>query len=207
LPLDKVADAVLPFFKAFGKEMTVVSDKPSQLSNGTPAREVQIQGIMNDLPFNYACLSVAHGDVWISAQVSSQSGKIGEHLKAIIYSLQYEPSKDEPVKVPPDVQELLDGLSSAWVSHDLAKVMSHYSDRYLNSGVRKGEMERAFRQTIGFITSWEFSITELVPAGDRAYLAGFITINRLMKAMLPNVSIIKENGEWKWYGNQRDVSP
>jgi hypothetical protein len=207
LPLDKVADVVLIFFKAFGKDMTVVSDKPSQLSNGTPAREFQIQGIMNGLPFNYAGLSLAHGGVWISAQVSSQSGRIGEHLKAILYSLQYEASKDEPVKVPPDVQEFLDGLSSAWVSHDLAKLMSHYSDRFLNSGVRKGEMERMWRQGIGFTTSCEFSITDFIPAADRAYLTGFATFNGLTRMPMIGVSIVRENGEWKWYGNQRDASP
>jgi hypothetical protein len=85
--------------------------------------------------------------------------------------------------------------------------MSHFSDRFLNSGVRKGEMERWYRQTIGTITSFEYCITDFIPAGDRAYLAGFKTFNGLTKAPLLNVSVIKENGEWKWFGNQRDVSP
>jgi predicted Ser/Thr protein kinase len=84
--------------------------------------------------------------------------------------------------------------------------MAHYSDRYLNSGVRKGEVERFQRQIIGSITAFEIGITDFEAAGDRAYLTGFVS-TYFGKGMLQEISIIKENGEWKWYGNQRDVSP
>jgi hypothetical protein len=83
--------------------------------------------------------------------------------------------------------------------------MSHFSERYLHSGVRKGETERFFRQVMGSVTSDKVSITELVPAGDRVYLAGFESGNFGTVAL--GTSIIKESGEWKFYGNQRDVSP
>jgi hypothetical protein len=92
------------------------------------------------------------------------------------------------------------------VSHDIAKVVAHYSDKYLNSGVRKGEVEREIRQFIGSITSYEAGVTDLVAAGDRVYVAGFMIVNGV-KNMLQGSSLIKEDGEWKWYGNQRDVSP
>jgi hypothetical protein len=205
-PLDKVIESVVGYFKLVAKDVTVVSDKPSQLLNGTPAREYEIRGIMNSLPFNYSGLGVKHSDMWIMAQVSSQSGRIGEHLKAILYSLQYEPSGDEPVKLPPDVQEFFDSLRNAWISHDLAKLMFRFSDGYLNSGVKKGEIERMWRQLIGLVTFYEYSITDFIPAGDRAYLTGFGIPNGI-KFPIIGTSIIKENGEWKWYGNQRDVSP
>ena len=54
-------------------------------------------------------------------------------------------------------------------------------------------------------TSYEAGITDFVPAGDRAYLAGFVSLNGPKVAL--QGTVIKENGEWKWYGNQRDVSP
>jgi hypothetical protein len=210
-PLDKAADVFSGFFKVISvKDLTVVTDRPSRLSSGTPAREVELRGIMSGLPFNWSGLCVEHGDLWISAQVSSQSGKIGEYLKAILYSLQYEPSKDEPVKVPPDVQELLDSYRNAILSHDLAKVMTHYSDRFLSSGMRKGGMELFLREIamprFNLITSFEEIITDFIPAGNRAYVAGFAVRNRI-KFPFISTSIIKENGEWKWFGNQRDVTP
>jgi ketosteroid isomerase-like protein len=40
--------------------------------------------------------------------------------------------------VPADIQEFLDSWRNAVVSHDVAKVMSHYSSGYVNSGVKKG---------------------------------------------------------------------
>jgi hypothetical protein len=83
--------------------------------------------------------------------------------------------------------------------------MSHYSDRYLNSGVKKGETERFLKQRIGFATSLEYRITDFIPTGDRAYLAGFSIFNGVRFPLIPT-SIIKESGEWKWYGNQRDVA-
>jgi hypothetical protein len=207
-PLDRLVDVVGGNTKIFAKDVTILKDRPSQLSNGTPAREVELRGIMtnNGLPFNLACLGVRHGDVWIVVHVFSPNGSIGEDLKAILYSVEFQPGKDEPVKVPPDVQEFLDSFSSAWVSHDLARLMSLYSDRYLNSGVRKGEVERVIRLLIGPITTFEVGITDFVAAGDRAYLAGFV-VSSWGKGVLTGTSIIKENGEWKWYGNQRDVSP
>jgi hypothetical protein len=52
----------------------------------------------------------------------------------------------------------------------------------------------------------EYRITDYIPAGDRAYLAGFQIFNGLKIPLIPT-SIIKENGEWKWYSNQREVVP
>jgi hypothetical protein len=146
--------------------------------------------------------------------VGSYSGKIGEDLRAIPYSIEFEPGKDEPVKVPSDVQEFLDRQGNDILSHDVAKVMTHYSDKYLNSGMRKGEMERFWRQMISFWISLKGTITDFVSAGERAYLTGFVIgnfakppITETAKIPITETSIIKENGEWKWYGNQRDVSP
>ena len=206
-PLEKHADRQVFVYKTVvkAKDVTVVSDKPSQLRDGTPAREVEIQAVL-EAPVNWLTLATKRGDMWITLGVGGPNVKIGESLKAILYSLQYEPGKDEPVKVPPDIQEFLDKYCSDLVSHDLAKVMTHYSDRYLSSGERKGEAERRIRQFIGLITSFEEGITDFVAAGDKVYLTGFVSSNS-GRAVLKGTSIIKENGEWKWYGNQRDVSP
>jgi hypothetical protein len=106
------------------------------------------------------------------------------------------------------VQGFLDNYCSARVSEDLPKVMSHYPDRYLNSGVRKGETERYLKQgRLDISTTLAISVTAFVPAGDTAYLAGFASLNGEKWSMGIPTPIIKENGEWKWYGNQRDPLP
>jgi hypothetical protein len=204
--LDKLADIVASIFRNTAQDVTVISDKPSQLRDGTPAWEFELHMLLNGAPYNTMGLAAKRGDVLVHMGVGSLNEKIGEDLKAILYSIEFEPGKDEPVKVPPDVQEFLDRHNNNVISHDVAKVMTNYSDKYLNSGIRKGEMERRWRQLLGYLTSVAVVITEFVPAGDRAYLAGFGASN-LGKGMLFETSIIKESGEWKWYGNQRDVFP
>jgi hypothetical protein len=205
--LDKFAEAVVPVFKAAGcQDVTVISNKPSQLRDGTRAQEVEVGFVRNGAPGNWLGLGTKKGDVLIQVNVIGYGGKIGEDLRALIYSLEFQVGKDEPVKVPPDVQEFLDKHGNDIVSHDLAKVMSHYSDRFLNSGVKKGEVERMWRWGIGSWMSQNGTITDFVPVGDRAYLAGFVKTN-LGTFPISETSIIKENGEWKWYGNQREVVP
>jgi hypothetical protein len=206
-PLDKLADGLLSFFKVIAKDVTVVTDKPYRLRDGTPAREVELQMVLNGLPANHLSLATKKDNMVFSTGVSSGRGRIREDLKAILYSLESQPGKDEPVKVPADIQEFFDKLNNDTVSHDFAKSMTHYSDRYLNSGVRKGELERWRRQWIGSVTSVKVVITDFVPSGDRAYLTGFVIFTPFGTFPITDTSIIKENGEWKWYGNQRDVTP
>jgi hypothetical protein len=204
--LEAFASAIANSLRAIATDVTVVSDKPSRLRDGSPAQEIEIHMILNGAPHHVIDVVTKKDDLWISNAVESQNGRIGEDLKGILYSIEFQPGKDERMKPPPDVQEFFDSLRNAWISHDLAKVMTHYSDRYLNSGVKKGEQERFIRPTIGLIASFEVGITDFIAEGDRAHVAGFSIRNGEKWPLYPT-SIIKENGEWKWYGNQRDVSP
>ena len=205
-PLDKLADRQVTNFKALASDVTLLSDKRTQLRDGTPAQEVEIQAILSGLPLNYCALATKKGDLWITTGVGSRRGRIREDLKAILYSSDFQQGKDEPVKVSTDIQEFIDRWRNDIVSHDVAKVMNHYSDRFLDSGNKKGAIERFWKRYIGFTTSYEVGITELVLAGDKVYLTGFSIVNGT-KWPLGGTSIIKENGEWKWYGNQRDPAP
>ena len=138
--------------------------------------------------------------------MSSQSGKIGDHLTAILQSLSYEPHEDKPVEVPADVRAFLNAFSKAWVSHDLPRIMGNWSDRYLQSGVGRGETERVLRPLMNLVTNHEITVTEFVPEGDKAHLAAFAVINGVFRFLTAAATIIKEDGQWKWYGNQRDVA-
>ena len=204
LPLEKFAETLVPVGRSFLQEVTIVSDKPVQLRDGSPAREVEIRGVWNGTPVIFWSLATKKGDVAVHVDVTTMKRTTVEYLKTFSYSLEFEPGKDEPVKVPPDIREFLDKYSSDIVSHDLANVMTHYSDSYLRSGEKKGEVERSFKHFIGSLTSYVMSITDFEAEGDKVYLTGFTSINGVRWPM-SGTSIIKENGEWKWYGNQREV--
>jgi hypothetical protein len=186
-------------------DVTVVSDKPSRLRDGTPAREAKLRMLRNGAPFNVMGLLAKKGDMWINMAVESLNGEIGDDLKAILYSIEFQPEKDKRVEVPADVQEFLAKYNSDVVSHDVAKVMSHYSDRYLSSGNKKEEVEWVFKQYIGYWMSQDTVITDFKAADDRTYLTGFVV--RGPVTMPISESIVKENGEWKWCGNQRNPAP
>jgi hypothetical protein len=207
LALETTAENLVSLRRRAATDVSIVSDKPSQLQDGTPAREVELRFVLNGIPFHNVALATKKGDLWTMTVVWSDKGRVREDLKAILYSRQNHPGKEEPVKVPPDIQEFLDRYCSDLVSHDVERVMAHYSDRFLDSGIRKGEMERNRRREIGLVSSYELGITEFVIEGDKVHLTGFVLGPIPGKWPLGNTTIIKENGEWKWYGNQRDVSP
>jgi hypothetical protein len=204
--LEAFTDSLTKTLGGFATDITVVSDKPSRLPDGSLAREVELQMVLNGASLNVMGLVARKGDRWINTAVRSRDGRIGPDLKAILYSIKFEPDKDAPANPPPDVQEFLDKMQGDLVSHDVTKVMDHYSDGFLHSGNSKGDIGRILRPAIGRFTSFDIVITDFVLAGDRAYLTGFMGTN-LGRIAITETSIIKENGEWKWYGNQRDVAP
>jgi hypothetical protein len=196
------------FFRKIAQDVAVTSDKPSRLRDGTPAREFELHMLINGAPHNVMGLAAKKGDLLINMGIESVNAKIGEDLKAILYSIEFQPEKDRPVEVPPDVRAFLDKVDDDIVSHDVAKVMSHYSGRFLNSGVRKGEVERYWRQFIHYWMSAKRVATGFFMEGDKAHLAGFATTNvGIFPITWPiSDSIIREDGEWKFYGNQRNVA-
>jgi hypothetical protein len=209
--LDKVTDRIVSLFRRIATDVTVLYDRPSRLRDGTPARESEIRFVINGVSgngFNLTAQTNKSGQYLINMGLAGQppEGTIREDLKAILYSIECDQNKDRPVTVPPDVQELLHKTSSAFVAHDFAQAMTNYSDRYLNSGRTKIERERFYREVFGSITSFEFTITDFVPAGEKAYLTGYATTN-LGAVPVIDTAIIKEDGQWKWYGNQRDPAP
>jgi hypothetical protein len=207
VPIEKLTEIMLPLYKAGAQDVTVVSNKPSRLSDGTPAWEAEFTMARNGEPVRVMNVVSEKEGVWVMLSTRSYTGKIEDSQRAMLYSLRYEEGKDKPVTVPPDVREFLDNTCSAHVSHDIAKIWSYYSDRFLLSGDTKQAFQRFFtKEWYDRETSSEIVITDFVPEGDRAYLVGPVT-GASGTTMLRETSIIKENGAWKWYGNQRDATP
>jgi hypothetical protein len=225
LPLERTVDLMVALQKPYIKDLTIVVDKPSRLRDGSPAREMDLKGLAaGGVTQRWLGVATQRGAVRVQINVFTLTGFIGEDLRAIPYTIAFEPEKDKPVTVPHDVREFLDEWCRDHVSHDVPAIMSHYSERYLHSGVRKPDAESLWwyltppnpQSPLGtdykfadfdHITSFVTTVTDFVPLADRTYLAGFIVVNGGTFPLPAATAIINENGRWKWYGNQREVAP
>jgi hypothetical protein len=214
LPLEDWAKIFMPVWAQVSTDIKVLSDKPSVLKDGTPAREVEVEGIgKSGHKWNGVLLATKKGMAWVSILLTDSEGKIGEGVRKIAYSLAFLPGREEPVIVPPDIRAFLDMYGTDMVSHDVGAIMGHFSDRFFQSGLNKAFLERFFRSDPTSpiqrnVISFEPTVTVFEPRGDRAYIDGFVMERAKggaspLKAPMVFQQIIKEHGEWRWFGSQK----
>jgi hypothetical protein len=205
MPLENTTAIMVPVFERIGKDVKVLYKKPSQLKDGTPAFEAELEWVNpSGDKVNTLLFCTAKEDVWVLMTLTDQKGKIGDNLKGIAYSLKMKPGKEEPVKVPDDVRDFLQGYAKAIEEREMEKVMDSFSDRFLQYGTKKQALEPLFQGLFMAISSMEPNVTGFEPQGDKAFLTGFWSGNFGKVSMeTSNAYLIKENGKWKWYGNQK----
>ncbi|MCX5839826.1 MAG: hypothetical protein NTW71_15175 [Deltaproteobacteria bacterium] len=178
LPIDKWSDILVPTLRLPGSDIKIVYDKPSQLKDGAPAQEAEIEWVSNAVKVNMLVLTTRKDTVWIQIIQASDKGKIGEDVKAYAYSLTFQPGREEPVKMPSDVKAFLDKYSSDLVSGNVERIMANFSDRFLNQRRKKALYEIWFQNSPdspiqrGLISS-EATVTVFEARGDKAYVDGF----------------------------------
>jgi hypothetical protein len=222
-PLEEWAKVHMPLWVNVFTDIKVLSDKPSQLKDGTPAREVEVEFVpkidvtgrsIENAPKNNGLLLLTKKDLtWVDVWLSDDKGKMGEDLKKVAYSLTFLQGREEPVQVPPDVRAFLDMFCADMVSGDVKAIMVHYSDRFRYSGSNKTFTEQFWRNNpespiqMGVI-SCKATVTVFEPRGDKAYIDGFYLCKAKgdangWKIPMTFQQIINEHGQWKWFGNQK----
>jgi hypothetical protein len=222
-PLEDWAEELMPYFVEYYTGFKVLSDKPSQLKDGTPAREVEYEFVLKHDPTggsvengpkkNGLLLATKEDLMWVAAMLIDDKGKIGEDLRRVAYSLTLLQGRDEPVQVPPDVRAFFDMWCADAVSHDVKALMVHFSDRFRHSGMNKAFTEQMWRNSPMSpirrgIISCEVTVTVFERRGDKAYVDGFILDKAkgdatALKMPMMFQQIINEHGQWKWFGNQK----
>jgi hypothetical protein len=198
------------------REVKLLSDKATKLQDGTPAQEAELEfipSIPGGTKRHLFLLTAKKDGSWIWISVIDDKGMISDELKGIAYSLKVAPGTREAVKLPPDVQAFLDKFNGDMDSHDIAKIMSNYSDGFdlsmMNKAVIQGWLQNSPESPLQRgISSASVTVTIFEPRGDKAYLAGFMGGNFKTgpSGVTPPINdnqIIKENGQWKWYGNRK----
>jgi hypothetical protein len=225
LPLEDWAKLFMPYMEISLGDIKVLSDKPSQLKDGTPAREIEVEAVpkygptgdkVTDAPklMLYYLATKRKGDVvtWVTVHIVDEKARFEEDLKKIAFTLTFLPGREKPIEVPPDVRTFLDMFFADILSHDVTTIMAHFSDRYLQSGGNKAFQERDYRAHPEMFPppgrTFEPVVTIYEPHGDRAYVDGFVLMRAkdgTVQARAPMYirQIIKEQGQWRWFGNQK----
>ena len=91
--------------------------------------------------------------------------------------------------------------------------MANYSDQFSHNGMKKAILEQWFRNDRFSpiqrgVTSSEATVTFFEAQGDKAYLDGFYSSKgrddaKPLKLPMNGQQIIKENDQWKFYGNHK----
>jgi len=114
------------------------------------------------------------------------------------------PSKKplQAVELPTDVNAFITGYSHARINKDLAALADSISDRFLHHGVTKQMALRFLSETSSYISDAKIVITRFEPKGDEAELDAWLEDKYFEAPFMVGCMLIKENGRWKWYGNQ-----
>jgi hypothetical protein len=216
LPLEEWAKISMPVLAMSATDIKVLSDKPAQLRDGNPALEIEIEYLRKNDPklkLNEFSLITKKELLWVWVTVIDDSGRIGDDLKRHARSLAFQPGREKPVAVPMDVKAFFDMWCADVKGHEVKTLMSHFSDRFLHAGYGKAVMDRFFQNHPDSpakrdVSLCEPTVTLFEPRGDRAYIDGFLAEQGKGETTARKIpftwqQIIKEQGQWKWFGNQK----
>ena len=106
------------------------------------------------------------------------------------------------VVLPPDVKAFITDFNQALSDKDIAKVSDFYSDNFLYNGWTKNSFLEIFTMRVSYISESKIILTGFELQGNVAKIEGVRKDKYFESYLPPGFLIIKENGQWKFYGNQ-----
>lgn len=119
-----------------------------------------------------------------------------------------EPVQAQQIRVestpPADLVQMFKDSSAAMISMDMDKIMSFYSDHYLSEGQNKDAHRKFLDTWVFMLSNYEIKLTHFAAiTDDHAYIAADIVNNFGKFEKTFDYQVIKEDGQWKWFGYQR----
>lgn len=109
----------------------------------------------------------------------------------------------KPMSLPDDAGAFVDRFNQAIEEMDSAKIADTISDRFLVFGATKRMFLGIFLDTMSYIKTIKLVLTGFEVEGDIARVQGAIVDKYFEAPLLPGTLLIREDGRWKWYGNQK----
>ena len=105
-------------------------------------------------------------------------------------------------KLPADVKAFISDYNQATFNKDMVTIGEFISDRFLYNGVTKQMALRFLSGTLPYASEAKSIITRFEPEGDEVKIDVWVKDKYFEAPFMAGSKLIKENGHWKWYGNQ-----
>ncbi len=106
------------------------------------------------------------------------------------------------VELPPDVKAFITNYNQVLSDTNMMKIANFFSDRYLHDGFTKQMVLKWLTRTLSYTSGAKIIITKFEPEGDEVKIDGLLKDKYFEAPFITGSMLIKENGQWKWYGNQ-----
>ena len=106
------------------------------------------------------------------------------------------------VELPPDVNAFITDYNQARFNKDVVTMADLISNRFLHGGVTKQMALRFLSGTLSYASEAKIILTKFEPEGDKAKIDVVLKDKYFEAPFMIGSKLIKENGQWKWYGNQ-----
>ncbi len=110
------------------------------------------------------------------------------------------------VELPTDVKAFITDYNQARSNKEVVKMADSISDRFLYNGVTKEVAFRFFKRSLSYMYEAKIIITRFELAGNEAKIDVWLKDKYFEAPYMIDSKLIKENGNWKWYGNQNSQS-
>ena len=114
------------------------------------------------------------------------------------------PPKTPPkaVKLPADVKAFMADYGQAQLNKNLKAMADLISDQFLYNGVNKLMALEFLAGNLPYMSEAKIIVTRFEPEGDKAKIDVLLKDKYFEAPFMTDSKLIKENGHWKWYGNQ-----
>jgi CubicO group peptidase (beta-lactamase class C family) len=106
------------------------------------------------------------------------------------------------VKLPADVRAFIADYDQARFNKNLDTMADLISDQFLYNGVTKQMALEFLSGNAPYMSEAKIIITRFEPEGDEAKIDVLLKDKYFEVPFMTGTKLIKENGHWKWYGNQ-----
>jgi pimeloyl-ACP methyl ester carboxylesterase len=114
--------------------------------------------------------------------------------------------KAPAIKIPDDVLAFFEQFKKDILTKDMKKIEPHYAANFKERGYSRAEFLGALPGTLGFVNDYDIKLTKCEPDAKNpnvVYLVGSVSLGGMIIPLPDGYQIIKEDGRWKWNGNQK----